>query len=63
VIFVEAHKVGFEKLETTVSGYSPDVVAGTCGIPADDIREAAREPRRRCSRPVNRFSARVERQG
>ena len=44
MIFVEAHKVGFEKLETTVSGYSPDVVAGTCGIPADDIREAAREP-------------------
>ena len=44
MIFVEAHKVGFERLETTVSGYSPDVVAGTCGIPADDIREAAREP-------------------
>src|SRR5919202_1821582 len=40
--FVQDHTVGFEKLEQTVAEYSPDVVAGICGVPADDIREAAR---------------------
>ncbi|MFB4315306.1 molybdopterin oxidoreductase family protein [Actinomadura sp. 21ATH] len=40
--FVDAHTIGFEKLEETVSQYPPERVAGICGVPADDIREAAR---------------------
>jgi anaerobic selenocysteine-containing dehydrogenase len=40
--FVEAHTVGFEQLERTVSEYAPERVAEICQVPADDIREAAR---------------------
>jgi ferredoxin-nitrate reductase len=40
--FVEAHTVGFAKLEQIVSEYPPERVAGICGVPADDIRAAAR---------------------
>jgi ferredoxin-nitrate reductase len=40
--FVDAHTVGFDKLERIVSDYAPERVAEICRVPADDIREAAR---------------------
>jgi anaerobic selenocysteine-containing dehydrogenase len=40
--FVEAHTIGYQRLVETVAEYPPDRVAGICGVPADDIREAAR---------------------
>jgi anaerobic selenocysteine-containing dehydrogenase len=40
--FVDAHTVGLAKLEKTVAPYTPDVVAGICGVPEDDVRRAAR---------------------
>jgi ferredoxin-nitrate reductase len=40
--FVDAHTVGFEELARTVADYPPERVAGICGIPADDLRAAAR---------------------
>jgi ferredoxin-nitrate reductase len=40
--FLDAHTVGFEKLEQTVAEYPPERVAEICGVPAEDIREAAR---------------------
>jgi ferredoxin-nitrate reductase len=41
-VFVDAHTVGFEKLKQNVIQYPPERVADICGVPADDIREAAR---------------------
>src|SRR4051812_8642465 len=40
--FVDEHTVGFDKLARTVADYDPDRVAEICGVPADDIRAAAR---------------------
>src|SRR5919202_1987850 len=40
--FVEAHTVGFEKLERIACDYPPERVAEICGVPADDVRAAAR---------------------
>jgi ferredoxin-nitrate reductase len=40
--FVAAHTVGFDKLKQTVQEYPPERVAEICGVPADDIRTAAR---------------------
>jgi ferredoxin-nitrate reductase len=40
--YVAAHTVGFEELRTTVEEYAPEEVAGICGVPAEQIREAAR---------------------
>jgi ferredoxin-nitrate reductase len=40
--FVEASTLGYEKLVETVAGYPPERAAEICGVPADDIREAAR---------------------
>jgi anaerobic selenocysteine-containing dehydrogenase len=40
--FVERHAVGFERLEETVRDYTPERVAEICGVPAEDIRRAAR---------------------
>ena len=39
------HTVGFEKLAETVEQYPPERVAEICGVPADDIRAAARDHR------------------
>ena len=40
--YVEAHTSGFAALADIVKNYSPDKVAGICGIPADAIVQAAR---------------------
>ena len=40
--FLDAHTVGLEKLQDTVAQYPPERAAEICGVPADDIREAAR---------------------
>src|SRR5437763_1145472 len=40
--FVRQHTVGYAKLEETVAHYPPERVAAICGVPADDIRAAAR---------------------
>ncbi|MDQ3895202.1 MAG: molybdopterin-dependent oxidoreductase, partial [Actinomycetota bacterium] len=40
--FVDAHTVGFSKLEQNVMQYPPERVAEICGVPADDVRAAAR---------------------
>ncbi|WP_242900726.1 molybdopterin oxidoreductase family protein [Actinomadura terrae] len=40
--FVDRRTVGFDKLEKTVAEYPPERVAEICGVPAADIREAAR---------------------
>ncbi|MDP2963441.1 MAG: molybdopterin-dependent oxidoreductase [Sulfurimicrobium sp.] len=40
--FIRAHTEGFEALKQTVSEYTPQTVAGICGIPAKDIIQAAR---------------------
>jgi anaerobic selenocysteine-containing dehydrogenase len=40
--FVRDHTVGFSKLEQNVLQYPPERVAEICGVPADDIRAAAR---------------------
>jgi len=40
--FVDAHTIGFDKLQQTTADYPPERVAEICGVPADDIRAAAR---------------------
>ena len=40
--YVGAHTMGFEELKSTVSGYPPEKAAEICGVPAEQIREAAR---------------------
>jgi anaerobic selenocysteine-containing dehydrogenase len=40
--FVEAHTIGYERLVETIAEYPPERAAEICGVPADDIREAAR---------------------
>jgi anaerobic selenocysteine-containing dehydrogenase len=40
--YVREHTLGFDRLRATVEGYEPDRVGEICGVPADQIREAAR---------------------
>jgi ferredoxin-nitrate reductase len=40
--FVREHTVGFGRLAATVEQYPPERVAEICGVPAKDVREAAR---------------------
>lgn len=40
--FVADQCAGFEELRRRVAGYTPEAVAETCGISADDVRETAR---------------------
>ena len=40
--FIAARTEGFEALETVLAKYTPDVVAKITGVPAEDIRKAAR---------------------
>jgi anaerobic selenocysteine-containing dehydrogenase len=40
--FVDAHTVGVDELEKVVADYPPERVAEICGVPAEDIRAAAR---------------------
>jgi anaerobic selenocysteine-containing dehydrogenase len=40
--FIDAHTVGFDQLAETVGSYDPERVARICGVPADQVREAAR---------------------
>src|SRR5215213_5212144 len=40
--FIDAHTVGFDELAETVRAYDPERVAGICGVPAGQVREAAR---------------------
>jgi anaerobic selenocysteine-containing dehydrogenase len=39
--WVQEHTVGYDDLRDVVSKYSPDEVAGICGVDAEDIRRAA----------------------
>ena len=40
--YVAAHTMGFEALKQTVMEYPPEEVAEVCGVPAEQIRQAAR---------------------
>ncbi|MFZ5869292.1 MAG: molybdopterin oxidoreductase family protein, partial [Actinomycetota bacterium] len=40
--YVEAHTVGFDELEKRVRDYPPEVVERISGVPAEQLREAAR---------------------
>ncbi|TQL68017.1 putative molibdopterin-dependent oxidoreductase YjgC [Nocardioides albertanoniae] len=40
--WVDAHTLGRDELEETVAAYTPEHVAEICGVPADDLRRAAR---------------------
>jgi anaerobic selenocysteine-containing dehydrogenase len=40
--YIQAHTVGFAELEKQMKGYTPEVAAEVCGVPAERIREAAR---------------------
>ncbi|MDT0277995.1 molybdopterin oxidoreductase family protein [Blastococcus goldschmidtiae] len=40
--YIEAHTVGFAELEKQMKGYTPEVAAEVCDVPAEQIREAAR---------------------
>jgi formate dehydrogenase major subunit len=40
--FIADRTLGYEELVKNVAGYSPDLMAPICGIPADTIREVAR---------------------
>jgi formate dehydrogenase major subunit len=40
--FLKTRVKGFEDFRSSVQPYAPEAVAGTCGVPADLIREAAR---------------------
>ncbi|MDK3257654.1 molybdopterin oxidoreductase family protein [Blastococcus capsensis] len=40
--YIEAHTVGFAELEKQMTGYTPEVAAEVCDVPAEQIREAAR---------------------
>jgi anaerobic selenocysteine-containing dehydrogenase len=40
--YIAAHTIGFEELKATVKEYPPEKVAEICGVPASEIREAAR---------------------
>ncbi|MGD9485514.1 nitrate reductase [Streptomyces sp. TRM70308] len=40
--FVRDHTVGFEELRETVAPYTPEKAEEICGVPAEQVREAAR---------------------
>jgi ferredoxin-nitrate reductase len=40
--YIAAHTIGYDELAETVAGYTPERVAEICGVPASDIRAAAR---------------------
>jgi anaerobic selenocysteine-containing dehydrogenase len=40
--YVEAHAVGFDELQKMVAAYTVERAAEVCGVPADDLRAAAR---------------------
>ena len=40
--YVAEHTVGFDDLKKAVESWTPEAVATTCGVSADDVREAAR---------------------
>src|SRR5215212_4106806 len=40
--YIAAHTMGFEELRATVEEYPPEKVAEICGVPAEQIRQAAR---------------------
>lgn len=40
--YIERHTTGFEALREIVAGHTPEVVADICGIPQDDLIQAAR---------------------
>jgi anaerobic selenocysteine-containing dehydrogenase len=40
--YVQAHTVGYEELSKRVQDYTVEEVSGICGVPAEQIREAAR---------------------
>jgi anaerobic selenocysteine-containing dehydrogenase len=40
--YVRKHTVGFDELEKQMKGYTPEVAAEVCDVPAEQIREAAR---------------------
>jgi ferredoxin-nitrate reductase len=40
--YVAAHTLGIDDLRQHVQEWTPEKAAGVCGVPADDIREAAR---------------------
>ncbi len=40
--YIDAHTSGFEALKALVRDYTPDFVAGLCGLPKADLLEAAR---------------------
>jgi assimilatory nitrate reductase catalytic subunit len=40
--YIRAHTKGFDALKETVLNYSPQAAADICGVPADDIVQAAR---------------------
>ena len=40
--YLEAHTVGFDELQKGLESYSVERAAEVCGVPADDLREAAR---------------------
>ncbi|MBG6226470.1 anaerobic selenocysteine-containing dehydrogenase [Arthrobacter sp. CAN_A2] len=39
--YIDRHTVNVEELRSTVEPWTPEAVAETCGIPADDVRRAA----------------------
>ena len=39
---IAAHTIGFDELKSTVEPWTPEAVAETCGVDADDVRAAAR---------------------
>ncbi len=40
--YIQAHTEGFEELSQHLERFSPEKMADICGVPADDIRDAAR---------------------
>ncbi|MCU1688968.1 MAG: Formate dehydrogenase subunit alpha [Jatrophihabitantaceae bacterium] len=40
--YIRDHTVNFEELRETVEPWTPEAVAEVCGVPADDVRRAAR---------------------
>ncbi|MDF2441947.1 MAG: hypothetical protein JWR01_150, partial [Subtercola sp.] len=40
--FIRAHTIGVDELRAAVEPWTPEAVAETCGVSADDVREAAR---------------------
>ena len=41
--FIASRTIGFDELKANLAGYSPDAMAPICGIPAETIRDVARQ--------------------